>query len=101
MNGHFNNLTPAQAERIAMLAEEAGEIVQMCGKILRHGLDSYHPMDADKTPNRELLRRELMDLDAVKSMMTLGQDIRLPDVEGITAALNRKRHYTHHQGHRS
>lgn len=34
---HFNNLTPGEAERLAMLAEECGEVIQAVGKILRHG----------------------------------------------------------------
>jgi hypothetical protein len=29
---HFNGLTPAQAERLAMLAEEAAEVIQVIGK---------------------------------------------------------------------
>jgi len=43
MNTHFNQLTPAEAERLALLMEECGEVVQAIGKILRHGYDSYHP----------------------------------------------------------
>ena len=60
---HFNKLTPGQDERLAMLAEEAGEIVQMVGKILRHGYDSYHP--TTKEFNQQRLKDELIDLKAV------------------------------------
>ncbi len=45
MQDHFNRLTPAEAERLAMLAEEAAEVIQIVGKILRHGYASYHPDD--------------------------------------------------------
>lgn len=45
MPEHFNGLTPAEAERLAMLSEECGEVIQIIGKILRHGYDSYHPDD--------------------------------------------------------
>lgn len=39
----FNRLTPAEAERLALLAEECGEAIQAIGKILRHGYESNHP----------------------------------------------------------
>ena len=58
---HFNGLSPAEAERLAMLAEECGEVIHIVGKILRHGYDSYHPADPTVT-NRDLLGRELTDL---------------------------------------
>ena len=57
MSDHFNGLTPAEAERLAMLAEECGEVIQMVGKILRHGYDSYHPADPNTT-NKQLLGRD-------------------------------------------
>jgi hypothetical protein len=47
------NLNPAQAERLAILAEECGEIVQVIGKILRHGFESTHPEGGPT--NRQLL----------------------------------------------
>ena len=34
---HFNGLTPAEAKRLALLAEECGEVLQAIGKVLRHG----------------------------------------------------------------
>lgn len=57
---HFNGLTPAQAERLALLLEEMGEAQQIIGKILRHGYESNRP-DGWKT-NRELLEKELGDV---------------------------------------
>jgi hypothetical protein len=53
---HFNRLTPAEAERLALLLEELGEAQQIIGKILRHGYESYHPDDPETT-NRTLLAR--------------------------------------------
>lgn len=35
MADHFNGLTPAEAERLALLLEELGEAQQAIGKILR------------------------------------------------------------------
>lgn len=76
MAEHFNQLTPAQAERLAILAEEAGEIVQAVGKILRHGYASYHPND-DRVDNRDMLSREIGDITAVIHDMVVQEDLRL------------------------
>ena len=54
----------AIVERLALLAEELGEAVQVIGKILRHGLDNYNPYDNTKTTNQELLQKELGDVYA-------------------------------------
>jgi NTP pyrophosphatase (non-canonical NTP hydrolase) len=56
----FNQLSPAEAERLALLAEEMGEAIQAIGKVLRHGYESSHP-DGGPT-NREALERELGDV---------------------------------------
>lgn len=37
---HFNQLKPSEAERLACLIEECGEVIQAAGKILRHGYKS-------------------------------------------------------------
>lgn len=62
------NLTNAELERLAMLSEEAGEITQIIGKILRHGYESFHPARPQET-NRALLTREVCDLRAIYSLM--------------------------------
>lgn len=59
-NEHFNKLTPAEAERLAVLLEEMGEAQQAIGKILRHGYDSTHPNGGPT--NRELLELEMGDV---------------------------------------
>lgn len=90
-------LTPAQVERLAILAEECGEVVQMVGKSLRHGLDSYHPEDPERTPNSTLLRRELVDVIAAKTMLEVAGDVKLQSAREIADALRRKQRYTHHR----
>ena len=68
---HFNKLTPAEAERLALLAEECGELVQAIGKVLRHGYESKHP-DGGPT-NREAVERECGDvLHAIKRVIGAG-----------------------------
>jgi molybdenum cofactor biosynthesis enzyme len=93
---HFNALTPAEAERLAILAEEAGEIVQIVMKALRHGLDFRHP-DSGET-NRGAIARELGDLDAICGRMVKAGDFQrghimaASQLKGIKLA-----QWTHHQ----
>lgn len=53
-------LSPAEVERLALLAEECGEVVQVVGKILRHGYKSVHPNGGPN--NRRLLEQECGDV---------------------------------------
>lgn len=57
---HFNGLTEAELEALALLSEECGEVVQIIGKILRHGLDSWHP--TTEKVNRDELAKECSDV---------------------------------------
>lgn len=98
MTEHFNGLSPAEAERIAMLMEEAGEVVQACGKILRHGLESRHP-DGGPT-NREALETELADLFFVRLVMEAARDVSAESVNKkvrLLAVSKKKERFTHHQ----
>lgn len=74
---HFNGLTPAEAERLALLAEECAECVQACMKILRHGYHSYDPTAAphDRMSNRMMLAREIGDVQCVVNMMCTAFDV--------------------------
>ena len=93
---HFNKLTPAEAERLALLAEEAAEVIQVIGKVLRHGYRSVHPNGGPH--NRDLLADEIGDLMAALEMM---QDARDLSVQRIAFArldkLERCAQYMHHQ----
>ena len=91
---HFNNLTPAEAERLAMLAEECGEVIQVVGKILRHGYESYHPENTSET-NRDLLANEVCDLLAVVQMMD--SDFNVGGGIDPDDAIAEKLRFTHHQ----
>ena len=88
--------TDAELERLAMLAEECGEVVQMVGKIILHGYKSYHPNDPS-TPNRILLSEEVGDIEAVLSMMRENNDIPLLPSRDILAKKERKMKYAHYQ----
>lgn len=90
-------LTPAEAERLAMLAEECGEVIQAVGKILRHGYESRHP-DGGKCNNRTSLERELGDIHAIAELMYDAGDISQVVVDTCTESkLVRVHQFTHHQ----
>lgn len=97
MLDHFNRLTPAEAERLALLAEECGEVIQIVGKILRHGYGSYHPDDHTK-PNRRLLEKEVGDLRAALELMTSEHDLDANAIlEHTVNKLERVEQWMHHQ----
>lgn len=76
MAGWSNRLTPAQAERLAVVAEELGEAIQAIGKILRHGYESTDPTkDGGNLTNRAMLERELGDIEAAVWLLTHNGDV--------------------------
>ena len=90
-------MTEAERERLAMLAEECAEVIQMVGKILRHGYDSYHPNDPHET-NRFRLQEELLDISAVLGKMNDRGDITFQATEKeVNERWKRKLRWTHHQ----
>lgn len=100
MTDHFNQLTPAQAERLAILAEECSEVIQIIGKILRHGMDSRHP--ATGIGNRVALLHEIIDVKAAMVMISMDiPEVIIDDMlqeSSITRAIIKKLDYAHHQG---
>jgi hypothetical protein len=95
MTDHFNKLTPAQAERLAMLIEECSEVIHTAGKILRHGYDNFHPERPHRT-NRQLLGEELTDLYAVAASLCR-DNVPEGSMYDQDQAWMRKLQYAHHQ----
>ncbi len=96
MSEHFNALTPAEAERLACLAEECGEVVQIVGKILRHGYDSKYP--AGGPTNRRLLEKEIGDVWATVDLIVAAEDVSDSHIEKVRASkFISRRPYLHHQ----
>jgi len=98
MTLHANNLSPAEAERLAMLAEECGEVVQAIGKILRHGWETAwrdKNDDLQTSNNRADLLNEVTDLLTTVHIMNLAKDI--PPVVIGTTHIRRRLRYSHHQ----
>lgn len=92
----YNELTPAEIERLAHLAEEAGEIVLAVGKILRHGYYSKHP-DGGPT-NKEMLEKEIGDLMGVADLMVTAMDISPAAVDKARILKpERSKKFYHHQ----
>ena len=94
----FNGLTPAEAERLAMLSEECAEVIQAAGKILRHGYESCNPLRDASPTNRTDLRREILDVMAVLLLMVSEHDFDEIQRYEAQEVLERKLIYSHHQG---
>ncbi len=98
MNRHFNDLTPAHAEALALLAEELGEALQAIGKILRHGLTSAHPITGE--PNNKALTKEIGDVRAAIVIATRLGILDEGEVrQAIEDKLDRVGKYLHHIEH--
>jgi len=93
---HFNELTPAEHERLSLLLEEMGEAQQIVGKILRHGYESRHPKGGPT--NRDLLAEELGHVRHAENLMTLADDLDCEVVvRSIASKSRRVKKYLHHQ----
>ena len=92
----FNKLTPGEAERLALLAEELGESIQAIGKILRHGYESRHPNGGPT--NRKTLESELGDvMCAVNKLCDAGDLSSSAIALGAEMKTVRVEQYLHHQ----
>ena len=100
---HFNRLTEAEAERLALLIEECAEVQKAATKILRHGYESHNPhaktpAEEDAETNRQSLTRDCADLSHV-----IGRLIKAGNIEGLEVAMHASRKastiktWLHHQ----
>lgn len=95
---NFNELTPAEIERLAILVEETGEALQMIGKILRHGYESHNPLIEDSLTNRTDLELELGDVFSAINRMSKAGDIDIEDIESHSIVKDVKiKRWLHHQ----
>lgn len=92
----FNGLTNAEAERLAVLAEELGEVQQVIGKIQRFGFDTGHP-ESGRT-NRQDLEKELGDVRNAERMMIEAGDVNPAEIQLRAKAKSMTiGQYLHHQ----
>ena len=105
----FNGLTAAEAERLAILAEECAEVIQAVGKILRHGYHSFNPDllteamdDAGELPptNKMNLETELGDVVFCINMLKDSGDVSRGKIETRAEVKAEKiKEYLHHQNY--
>ena len=96
-----NNLTEAELERLAILSEECGEVIQVVGKILRHGYESSSPVvhDLGQESNRVILQKELCDLLLMITFMVISGDMSEEfdnSNEYVNGKIERLNKYFHH-----
>lgn len=97
MSGSFNQLTFAQAERLALLLEELGEAQQAIGKILRHGYESKWPPFIGQS-NRQALEQEVGDIHHAVSRLIVAGDLRGAEIHSASdKKADRISVYLHHQ----
>ena len=93
----FNQLTPAEIERLAILAEECGEVIQIIGKVLRHGYESTNPQQKHLGTNRDMLTKEIGDvLMAADFIIDFGDVDRQRVLINMQEKYDRIRPYLHH-----
>jgi NTP pyrophosphatase (non-canonical NTP hydrolase) len=74
-------VTEAERERLVILMEECGEVIQACSKIIRHG---WHSKYDDGTLNVDRLRAEIDDVQGMiwaieqESDDVLGESLNSP-----------------------
>jgi len=92
----FSELDDAELERLAILSEEMAEAIQVVGKIIRHGYDSFHPDDPQDTDNRHLLEKELGHVLRAIEMMKRAGDLNGTNLKSASKEKS-IRQYLHHQ----
>ncbi len=92
----FNRLTPAESERLALLVEECGEVLQMIGKVTRHGYESRHPNGGDT--NRQALEKECGDVRHAMIRLCESGDLSKQEIHDAADRKSRTcRVFLHHQ----
>jgi hypothetical protein len=95
-NSSHNKLSNAEAERLAWLLEELGEVQQAIGKILRHGYESKWPPETGPT-NRTVLEKEIKDVYKVLDLMFTFNDLDAIRIQRYIIK-SYSNSYLHHQG---
>lgn len=120
MNEQFPETKPVSFQyELASLAEECGEVVQIAGKCLRFGYESYNPFSPENGDNLHLLHEEVGDflavtefsigrglldrkkLDARKSKKLLALKTRAPPVYHPAGAVEPEKIYLHKDSSRA
>lgn len=94
----FHGLSPGLLERLALLNEECAEVQQIISKIIRHGIESYNPLESDSDINQTLLEKELGHVQNAVRMLVEACDISQISIDR-SAAKKREtiQRWLHHQ----
>jgi len=98
MEKPFNNLSPAQAERLDLVTEEMGEVLHAIGKIKRHGYNSFNPNDILSNSNKQNLEEKLGHLLYAINLLSLYGEVwqsRIDDYQYCRE--NTIKQWMHHQ----
>lgn len=93
---HFNQLTEAEAERLTLLIEECGEVIQAACKIQRYGYAST--FNGASYDNRSVLTKELGRLKYAMELVMCKGDVSAGRVQD--AMLEKRatiKPFLHHQ----
>ena len=98
MKKFSNELTDAEVERLAILAEEMGEAQQIIGKFLRHGYESYNPVVDTGLTNRRMLEKELGHVQHAIERMSEARDVNDSGILDYSGAKRQSiEKWLHHQ----
>ena len=89
-----NKLTPAEAKRLAMLAEECAEVMQAVTKILRYGYEDVTP---EGKTSRQRLAEEIEDIHAVLAIMEQAKDFEGTKERRMGSLIRRRYEHSLHQ----
>lgn len=93
-----NGLDDAENERLALLSEECAEVIQIIGKIQRHGFDSKDPTNPQCPGNRALLEKKIAQVVQAVDLMAGAEDINQSRVGAhLRARWISVQKYLHHQ----
>lgn len=94
----FNKLTDKEHEALTILFEECSEVIQIIGKINRHGLESYHPKGG--ASNRGELIKEIGDVQAAIKIVIREKIVLQLDIDAAerdkTERMREHPEYLHH-----
>jgi hypothetical protein len=95
MTQHFNKLSAAEDEQLAILIERCADVISACTKIQRHGYESRNPFDPLSQTNRQSLEEEIKKM-VFSAILISGCELTITADESERFMLQWHR-WAHHQ----